>query len=165
VTVENNDLMRRVRYALQLDDEEAARLVTRGGLSATESDAAAWRAREEEPAHAPCPDAALIALLEAFVLERRGPPPEPTPPRAERSSATSSPITARLTNNHVLKQLRIALELRASDVQALVGAGGGTLGTGEIGALFRKPGTRNYRSCGDQVLRQFLAALAARREG
>ena len=155
--MENNDLMRRIRYAVRLDDAEAARLVTLGGRTANAADAAAWRAREDEPGFAACPDEALLALLDGFVLERRGPPPGGT----RDASASAGP--ERLTNNRVLKQLRIALELQAEDLQALVAAGGGQLGKGELGALFRKPGTRNYRACGDQVLRWFLAGLAARR--
>jgi len=34
----------------------------------------------------------------------------------------------------------------------------------EASALFRKPDARNYRECGDQVLRQFIAGLVKRRE-
>jgi len=154
VAVENNDLMRRIRYAVQLDDGDAARLATLGGLTATTEQATAWRAREDEPGYAACPDEAVAALLDGFVLERRG--PRPGPPRA----APPAPFS----NNRVLKQLRIALELQAEDMQEIVVAGGGRLGKGELGALFRKPGTRNYRACGDQVLRWFLAGLAARRE-
>ena len=150
----NNDLIRRIRYAVRLDDADTARLVSLGGGEATAERAAAWRARDDEPGHEACPDEALAALLDGFVLERRG--PRPGPPRADAARE-------RLNNNRILKQLRIALELQASDVQTLVAAGGGRLGKGELGALFRKPGTRNYRACGDQVLRWFLTGLATRR--
>lgn len=156
--MDNNDLMRRIRYAVQLDDADAARLVALGGGEATTVDAAAWRAREDEAGYAACPDEAIVALLDGLVLERRGPPP--VPPRADRDGTPS-----RLTNNRVLKQLRIALELQMGELQALVAAGGGQLGKSELGALFRKPGTRNYRACGDQVLRWFLTGLATRRGG
>jgi len=158
--VDNNDLMRRIRYAVQLDDTDAARLISLGGLAVRTDEVSAWRAREEDPAHVPCPDRALSALLDGFVLEQRG--PRPGPPRTD---APSGDDAHRVSNNRILKQLRIALELQAGDVEALVAAGGGHIGKGELGALFRKPGTRNYRSCGDQVLRWFLSGLATRRAG
>ncbi|WP_268630599.1 DUF1456 family protein, partial [Escherichia coli] len=35
----------------------------------------------------------------------------------------------------------------------------------ELSALFRKEGTKNYRPCGDQMLRYFLKGLAQRVRG
>ena len=32
----------------------------------------------------------------------------------------------------------------------------------ELGALFRAPGHRHYRECGDQILRNFLRGLTQR---
>lgn len=158
--MDNNDLMRRIRYAVRLDDADTARLLALGGVGATADDAAAWRAREDEPGYRACPDAVLPALLDGLILERRGPPPP------GRAAALESGEPLRWPdNNRVLKQLRVALELPAEEIRSLVAAGGGQLGKGELGALFRKPGTRNYRPCGDQVLRRFLAGLALRREG
>ena len=68
-----------------------------------------------------------------------------------------------IDNNEVLKKLRIAMSLKTDDVHAVIVQGGGKLGKSEVGALFRKTTARNYRRCGDQVLRWFLAGLAARR--
>lgn len=153
--MDNNDLMRRIRYAVQLDDAETARLIVLGAWQADKVDAAAWRLREDDTDYAVCPDEALTSLLDGLVLDRRGPPPvgpNAPPPSPQRSD-----------NNRVLKQLRIALELQAADVHELIAAGGGRLGKSELGALFRKPGTRNFRACGDQVLRWFLTGLATRR--
>ncbi|OKR96149.1 hypothetical protein BH604_23570, partial [Pseudomonas aeruginosa] len=35
----------------------------------------------------------------------------------------------------------------------------------ELSALFRKPGHSNYRTCGDQLLRNFLKGLTLRVRG
>jgi len=69
-----------------------------------------------------------------------------------------------IDNNEVLKRLRIALSLKADEVGALINAGGGKLGKSEVNALFRNPSARNYRRCGDQVLRWFLTGLAKKRD-
>jgi len=39
--------------------------------------------------------------------------------------------------------------------------GGSSLSKGELGALFRNPGHKHYRSCGNQVLRNFIKGLTA----
>ncbi|HBZ93570.1 MAG TPA: DUF1456 domain-containing protein, partial [Pseudomonas sp.] len=35
----------------------------------------------------------------------------------------------------------------------------------ELGALFRAPGHKHYRECGDQILRNFLRGLTQRERG
>ena len=35
----------------------------------------------------------------------------------------------------------------------------------ELGALFRAPGHKHYRECGDQILRNFLRGLTLRERG
>lgn len=154
--MDNNELMRRIRYAIQVDDDECARLLALGGYSANAAEARTWRTREGEVGHDACPDEVLTAMLEGLVLDRRGPvSPDAAVPSAE---------SVRIDNNRVLKQLRIALKLQTEDIVEMVSRGGGRLGKSELGALFRKPGTRNYRACGDQVLRWFLSGLAQSRE-
>ncbi|MFK8075751.1 MAG: DUF1456 family protein [Granulosicoccus sp.] len=152
--MDTNDYTRRIRYALQLDDAEALRLITMGGLSASLGDVEAWRSKESDAQYKLCPDEAVLALLNGLVLDRRGPPPADGKARLEEP----------LSNNLILKQLRIALTLRTDDVFDAIQAGGGKLGKSEVGAFFRKPDARNYRKCGDQVMRWFLAGLAASRD-
>lgn len=154
--MDTNDYIRRIRYALQLDDAEALRLIILGGTSATINDVEAWRGKEGDPVFEICPDSAVLAMLDGLVLDRRGPPPAAVASQERRPEP--------LSNNLILKQLRIALSLRTDDVYEAMQAGGGKLGKGEVGAFFRKPDARNYRKCGDQVMRWFLAGLAAKRD-
>jgi len=64
-----------------------------------------------------------------------------------------------LTNNDVLKKLRIAFELKDSDIVALVGKTGLRFSKAELGALFRRRDHSNFRKCGDQFLRKLLKAM------
>ncbi|MCH2191055.1 MAG: DUF1456 family protein, partial [Gammaproteobacteria bacterium] len=43
--------------------------------------------------------------------------------------------------------------------------GGTKLSKGELGALFRKPGHKHYRECGNQVLRNFIKGLTEQIRG
>jgi hypothetical protein len=62
----------------------------------------------------------------------------------------------------VLKKLRIAFELTDADMHEVFAGAGFAVSKPELSALFRQPGHRNYRACGDQMLRHFLKGLTMR---
>lgn len=154
-----NDLNRRVRYALMLDDSDIAQVLGLADHQASLEQIVGWRLKEGEEGHIVCPPSALYAMLEGLIIQRRGAREDG---KADAPTTSTVPRNA-LDNNDVLKQLRIALSLKAEDVHALIQQGGGKLGKSEINALFRKASARNYRRCGDQVLRWFLTGLARQR--
>ncbi len=153
--MDNNDLFRRLRYALSLDDAASVRLMRLGNFPSDPSPemVTGWRLKSDDVAAEPCPAEAIDALLAGLIVQRRG-ARDDMPPHVPASA---------IDNNRIAKQLRIALELRSEDVEALVSSGGGDVTASEISAIFRKPGHRNFRSCGDQLLRWLLAGIAARR--
>jgi uncharacterized protein YehS (DUF1456 family) len=69
------------------------------------------------------------------------------------------PIVVPITNNIVLKKLRVAFELKDTDILSLIQKSGLTLTKTELSAFFRQPDHRNYRECQDQYLRNLLKAL------
>ena len=81
---------------------------------------------------------------------------------SEGQAASSAPVSTRLTNNLVLKKLRIAFELKEEDLLEIFALAQFRISKPEVTALFRAPGHQNYRVCGDQILRNFLKGLAAR---
>ncbi len=70
-----------------------------------------------------------------------------------------------LTNNDILKKLRIALDLQETDMLEILSLAHFELSHTELRALFRNPEHRNYRECGDQLLRRFLDGLIIRNRG
>lgn len=171
---------------MRCDDSETSRLIKLGGGQTTTVQAARFRVKENEPDFTPCGSDVVAQFLDGLIFDNRGPREEktssPWPDRPKKKLAannaetsvnkpklkeTPSDNTAGLTqmdNNIVLKQLRIALSLRSDDVHAILQAGGSALSASEAGALFRNTNARNFRKCGDQVLRQFIAGLVKRRE-
>ena len=95
-----------------------------------------------------CPDLLLEAFLDGLILARRGPRPD-GPEAAET-----------LNNNLILRKIRIALELKDTDLVCILKAGGMEISRSELSALFRKPGHRNFKPCRDQLLRKFLTGLS-----
>lgn len=184
--MDNNDLLRRLRYALRCDDAETSRLIKLGGGQTTTVQAARLRVKETDPDFTPCSTDVVAHFLDGLIFDYRGPREEkassPWPDRAKTKKTASNAETSaskstekeppadktvgisQMDNNVVLKQLRIALSLRSDDVHAILQAGGSALSASEAGALFRNTNARNFRKCGDQVLRQFIAGLVERRE-
>ena len=70
-----------------------------------------------------------------------------------------------MVNNDILKKLRIALKLKDTDMLEILKLSGMELSTAELSAFFRNPDQRNYKECGDQVLRRFLDGLIIKMRG
>lgn len=64
-----------------------------------------------------------------------------------------------MTNNIILKKLRVAFELKDTDMLEIYEKVDFRVSKPELSAVFRKPGHKNYRDCGDQLLRYFLKGL------
>jgi uncharacterized protein YehS (DUF1456 family) len=150
----NNDVLRGIRYLLDLSDAKVVEIAKLAdpGLVLDAASVHAFLKKDEAEGYAECPDRVLAHFLDGLVLERRG-RNEQLPPR---------PVEKRITNNLVLKKLRVAFELKDEDMHAVFDAADFPVTKPELSALFRQPDHRNYRACGDQMLRNFLRGLAQR---
>ena len=70
-----------------------------------------------------------------------------------------------ISNNDVLKKLRVALELRDDDIIKILKLADFEIGKTELSAFFRSEDHPNYKLCGDQVLRNFLNGLVIYKRG
>ncbi len=70
-----------------------------------------------------------------------------------------------LTNNDVLKKLRVALKLRDDDFVKICALVDFKITKSELNALFRKEDHEKYMECGDQFLRNFLNGLVIHLRG
>ncbi|MBK0369848.1 DUF1456 family protein [Flavobacterium agrisoli] len=64
-----------------------------------------------------------------------------------------------MTNNDILKKLRVALMLRDDQIVEILELVDFRISKSELGAFFRAENHPNYMECGDQVLRNFLNGL------
>lgn len=64
-----------------------------------------------------------------------------------------------MTNNDILKKLRVALKLRDTDIVKILGLVEFRMTETELSALFRNEEHPNYKPAGDQILRNFLNGL------
>lgn len=70
-----------------------------------------------------------------------------------------------LTNNDILKKLRVALQLRDDDIIKILKLKDYEIGKTELSAFFRNEDHPNYKNCGDQLLRNFLDGLIIYKRG
>jgi uncharacterized protein YehS (DUF1456 family) len=145
----NNDVLRSLRYALELEPAALEGYFAASGVKLPLRQVAAFLKQDEEPGFEPLCDEDLARCLDGMVAVHRG----------RREGAPPPPL--RVDNNHVLRSLRIALELKDVDVLAIMDAAGVSVSKAELSALFRREDHRNYQPCGDQFLRNFLRGLAA----
>lgn len=153
----NNDVLRSIRYMLDLGDKHVVELIQLAdpGYAVDQAQVHDFLRKDDEPLFEPCPDAALVRFLDGLIVHFRG-RDESQPARAPES---------RVSNNLVLKKLRVAFQLKDVDMHAIFDSTGFPLSKPELSALFRQPDHKNYRACGDQLLRNFLKGLTARVRG
>jgi uncharacterized protein YehS (DUF1456 family) len=64
-----------------------------------------------------------------------------------------------LSNNDILKKLRVAHKLRDDDIIAILKLVDFEISKGALGDMFRSEDHPNYQEAGDQILRNFLNGL------
>ncbi|EIB97822.1 MULTISPECIES: DUF1456 family protein [Pantoea] len=146
----NNDILRSVRYMLNLSDAGMVKIFALAECEVPETDVQAWLKKDDDAAFRPCPDVLMGYFLNGLIFYRRGKSEEAPAPSIER----------KMNNNIFMKKLRIAFDLKTTDIPDVLKRANFTVSQAEVGAIFRKPDHKNYRECGDQILRNFLKGLA-----
>lgn len=72
----NNDIMKKLRVALQLTDEEIVKILELANFRISKSELGAIFRKEDHPNFKPCGDQILRNFLNGLVLYKRGPKPE-----------------------------------------------------------------------------------------
>lgn len=155
----NNDVLIRLRYALNLKNAQMAEIFTLGdyNVSTKEVSHILTKSPEEDPEHIECTNDMLDAFLNGFIVYKRG-VQEPRP--GQQARPPLSITSADHVNNIILKKLRIALSLRSDDILNILDDAGTYLSNSELSAVLRHEDHRNYKICGDRYVRNFLKGLA-----
>ncbi|MEO1889624.1 MAG: DUF1456 family protein [Cycloclasticus sp.] len=147
----NNDILRRIRYTFDFDDSTMIKIFEQVEMDVTREKISIWLKKDDDEAYASCSDVNFATFLNGLIIKNRGRQDGPLPV-----------AETKLTNNIVLRKLKIALDLKNDDVLSLLASAGLVLGKHELSAFFRKKGHKHYRTCKDQVLRNFLQGIQAK---
>ncbi|ROL74738.1 DUF1456 family protein [Pseudomonas vranovensis] len=151
----HNDVLRSLRYLLDVNDAKLTDIIKLSGYEVSTADIATYLKKEDEEGFVRCPDEVIAHFLDGLVIFKRG----------KDDSRAPLPVELPVTNNIVMKKLRVAFELKEDDLHAILKAADFPVSKPELSALFRKVGHNNYRPCGDQLLRNFLKGLTLRVRG
>lgn len=146
--VTNNDVLRRLRYTFNFNDQKMIALFNLAKLTVSREQISYWLKKEDDPQVVNCTDVQLATFLNGLIVDKRG----------ARDGETPQP-EKRMNNNIVLNKLKIALSLRAEDVIDMMSTSGIRMTKPELSAFFRKPDHKHYRECKDQFLRNFIQAI------
>lgn len=147
-----NDVLRSIRYMLALNEQKLVDICTLGEFKVKPWEITAFMKREEEEGFIECPEIMMAHFLNGLIVFKRG-------------KDESKPVPAAVipvTNNIILKKLRVAFELKDTDLHEIMESVGFAVSKPELSALFRAEGHKHYRECGDQWLRNFLKGLTTR---
>ena len=144
----NNDILRRIRYTFDLSDSKMISIFDQADHHVTREQVSDWLKKEDAPAYQKCSDAQLTFFLNGLINDKRG----------KRDGAQPEPEKS-LSNNAVFMKLKIALNLKADDVINILSLTGVTISKHELSAFFRRPGHKHFRECKNQMLRNFLKGL------
>lgn len=64
-----------------------------------------------------------------------------------------------MNNNEILRKIKIALELKDTDMIEIFELANFKVSKSEVSAFFRRQDHKNFKHCGDQMLRRFLEGL------
>jgi uncharacterized protein YehS (DUF1456 family) len=146
--MDNNDILRRLRYALELNDNSMIKIFGLADLEVSREQISNWLKKEDDIDFLPFNDSLLATFLNGFIVFKRG----------KRDGVQSKPEKS-LNNNIILTKLKIALNLKAEDVLLALEFADFVLSKHELSAFFRKKDHKHYRACKDQVLRNFIKGI------
>ncbi|NNF36667.1 MAG: DUF1456 family protein [Saprospiraceae bacterium] len=150
----NNDIIRRIRYTFNFSDSKMIELFSLGSLEVTRAQISDWMKKEDDPAHIEIEDELLATFLNGLIVNNRG-----------KKEGVELIPEKRLNNNIIFRKLKIALNLRDTDIIDILQLADFKVSSHEINALFRNPKQRQYRICKDQFLRNFLHGMQLRYRG
>jgi len=144
----NNDILRRLRYTLDLSDNAMIALFASANRAVTRQQVSAWLKKEDTAGFDECTDRTLAIFLNGLINDKRG----------KREGIQPNPEN-KLNNNLIFKKLRIAFNLKDDDILAMLEGVGQRISKHELSSFFRAPEHRQSRQCKDQILRNFLQGL------
>ena len=144
----NNDVIRRLRYTFDFSDTQMIELFGLGSLEVTRTQISDWLKADDDEAHQVIPAQELAAFLNGFIVAKRG-----------KKDGKLPALESTINNNIILRKIKIALSLKDVDMVEILGKADLKVSKHELNAFFRKPEQRQYRECKNQFLRNFLHGL------
>jgi len=150
----NNDILRRLRFTFDLSDDTMIKIFSLAEMEVSRSEVSAWLKKEDAEGYIKISDFQFAAFLNGFIILKRG----------KKNGEIQVP-EKKLTNNIILRKLKIALNLKDEDILQMLESVEYPISKHELSAFFRKPDNEKYRICHNQIMRNFLNGMQKNYKG
>ncbi len=146
--MQNNIVLRQLRYIFDLSDDQMIDLFAQAEREVTRAQISDWLKKEEDADYSEISDPDFATFLNGLINTKRG----------KREGPQMEP-EKKLNNNIVFRKIKIALNFQDTDILEVYDLVGMIISKHELSAIFRNPKQKQYRACEDQFLRNFLYGL------
>ncbi len=153
----NNDIMRRLRYALDLSDVKMVQIFKCSNYDIDALKIKDMLRKEDEEEFFNVNDRIMTLFLDGFIIFKRG----------EKPNKADEPVKKekKLTNNDILKKLKIALDMKSDDLMELFELAENPISKSELSAVLRNKDHKNFKECGDKYIKKILQGLTIKNRG
>ena len=146
--ISTNEILYRIQKALKLSMADMLEAYKLEDYNIEPSHLESLLKRRQEKDFMLCSYEELGIFLDGLVTLKRGPSPK-----------KRSDDIVELTNNLILKKLRIALELKEAEIEIIFSLVEIELSKQQLASLFRKEDHKNFKPCSNELLVIFLEGL------
>lgn len=147
--VHNNEVLYRIKKALNLSEEDIVKIYALASYPIETVQIKNLLAKHQDKNFMLCSYELLGTFLDGLIAFKRG----------TLSHKKEDDSNVELTNNLILKKLRIALELKEAETEIIFSLAEVEFNKQQLSALFRKETHKNFKPCSDTLLISFLAGL------
>jgi len=144
-----NEILYRIQKALNLSIDEILEAYKLESYNIDALHLSSLLKRRQDKDFMLCSYEELGVFLDGLIALKRGPSPK----------KVNNDEVIELTNNLILKKLRIALELKEAETEIIFGLGDAELSKQQLSSFFRKESHKNFKPCPDSTLMAFLEGL------
>ena len=148
MVISTNEILYRIQKSLKLSMEEMLEAYKLEGYKMDGVHLDALLKRRQEKNFQLCSYEELGVFLDGLVTLKRGASPK-----------KDDAEVVELTNNLILKKLRIALKLKEAETEIIFGLAEIELTKQQLASLFRKESHKNFKPCSGELLMSFLEGL------
>jgi len=149
MAIDTNEILYRIYKALGLSIEEMLEAYHLAEYPMQRAHLEALLKRRQDKGFKVCSYEELGVFLDGLIILKRG----PSPKKADDDALVE------LTNNLILKKLRVALQLKEPDTEVVFNLADVMLTKQELKSLFRSENHKNFKACSNELLMAFLEGL------
>ncbi len=143
-----NEILYKITKALNLNSDEIIKIYSLAHYNMKSLHLENLLKKSQDDDFEICNYEELGTFIDGLILFKRG-----------ESSKKRKDEVVELTNNLILKKLRIALELKENEIEIIFGLADVELTKQQLSALFRKENNKNFKLCSNETLMAFLDGL------